>query len=126
MEVVVQEIAPVTVPAAVEAGPTAEEMAQLQQDAAAAVFAASVAPAQVMVDPYAHAQGVPSSALLHKMDIASAMIGKLIGKGGETIKALQFSTGARIQARSPSNLKECITRQWAESSHHTRLPYRNH
>lgn len=103
VEAVVEEAAPGTAPVVVEAGPTPEELAQIQQDAAAAVFAASVAPPAAMVDPYAHAQGAPSGGLSHKMDIASAMIGKLIGKGGETIKSLQFNTGARIQVRPPPN-----------------------
>lgn len=34
---------------------------------------------------------------METLDIPSAMVGKLIGKGGETIKNLQQSTDTRIQ-----------------------------
>ncbi|CAL8463502.1 g3036 [Coccomyxa elongata] len=47
--------------------------------------------------------GVPSSGMAASgqffdvIDIPAPMVGKLIGKGGETIKQLQYSTGTRVQ-----------------------------
>lgn len=42
------------------------------------------------------------------VDIPAAMVGKLIGKGGETIKQLQFSTGTKVQIdhQTPGDMKK--------------------
>lgn len=65
-----------------------------------APVAATPAP---VVDPAAAAAGQPSD----YVEIPAAMVGKLIGKGGETIKNLQYSTGTKVQIdhQTPGDLK---------------------
>lgn len=57
----------------------------------AAAPTAAAAPA--MGDPNA----IPPGQLADSLEIPTAMVGKLIGKGGETIKSLQYSTGTKVQ-----------------------------
>ena len=117
VEAAAAEPAPTEEPAPVEeavpeaaAEPTAipeltpEQQLAEQQRAAAAVLAAAVAPVAAAVDPYPQAvtqqpAAINLQGLTQVIHISSGMVGKLIGKSGETIKGLQFSTNARIQAR---------------------------
>jgi len=83
-----------------------EQQAAEQQAAVAAVLAAGAAPVAAAIDPYPQAvaqqAAVPNlQGLTQVIHISAGMVGKLIGKAGETIKGLQYSTNARIQARRP-------------------------
>ena len=83
-----------------------EQQLAEQQAAAAAVLAAAAAPVAAAVDPYpqvvAQQAAVPDlQGLTQVIHISAGMVGKLIGKAGETIKGLQYSTNARIQVRCP-------------------------
>ena len=84
-----------------------EQQLAEQQAAAAAVLAAAAAPVASAIDPYPQAvsqqAAVPNlQGLTQVIHISAGMVGKLIGKAGETIKGLQYSTNARIQARRPA------------------------
>lgn len=49
--------------------------------------------------------------------LLAAMVGKLIGKGGETIKHLQLSTGSRVQIdhQTPGDTKRVIHLQFGKN-----------
>ena len=53
------------------------------------------------------AQMGPGGQFSAEVDIPAPMVGKLIGKGGETIKQLQYSTQTKVQIdhQSPGDLK---------------------
>lgn len=59
---------------------------------------------------------VPGGGLSVSVEIPAAMVGKLIGKGGETIKQLQFSTGTKVQIdhQAPGDMKK-VTIQGSSS-----------
>ncbi|KAK9814912.1 hypothetical protein WJX73_001792 [Symbiochloris irregularis] len=59
----------------------------------AAIATPAVAAPAGGMDPDAPPPGQQSDSV----DIPAAMVGKLIGKGGETIKNLQYSTGTKVQ-----------------------------
>ena len=50
---------------------------------------------------------VPPGQVSDAIEIPAAMVGKLIGKGGETIKSLQYSTGTKVQIdhQHPGDMK---------------------
>ena len=50
----------------------------------------------------------PAGQLSDFTTIPASMIGKLIGRGGDTIKQLQFSSGTRIQIDHDSGVRASI------------------
>lgn len=63
------------------------------------VDAAAMAAAQAQAAATASALTQNAGALEQTLQIPGTMVGKLIGKQGETIKGLQYSTNTRIQVR---------------------------
>lgn len=72
-------------------------------DAAAAMAAAAATASALTQNAPAMSAGVSApGGLEHSLQVPGSMVGKLIGKQGETIKALQYSTQTRIQVgRAP-------------------------
>jgi hypothetical protein len=67
-------------------------------DAAAAMAAAAATASALTQNAPAASVGVSApGGLEHTLQVPGSMVGKLIGKQGETIKALQYSTQTRIQ-----------------------------
>lgn len=68
------------------------------------VDAAAMAAAQAQAAVTAAALTQSAGALEQMLQIPGTMVGKLIGKQGETIKGLQYSTNTRIQVQWPESL----------------------
>ena len=77
--------------------PTAEIGAD-PADAVAAAAAAAAAHAAAMAPPapVVHAAPAPVEAVVKEMDCPANMVGRVIGKGGETIKGMMAQSGAHI------------------------------